>query len=219
MRQILQAGTGKTEEELFYRQKGKIIGFEDGFSKIYYSSPACYSALDDLQYMMRNHVSDDDKEDFSILKKHNYTGKYTLQSMSSIFAKAYEKGEGQDKAGIYNIERITITGNKNTFEDHKSADKSPSSISSFNEKSEALSFKFFNTPANIINEKLITKIITQYDRGDKQFSVFQSQGNIQNVKENFNDNYVSMLKGYEKPSPNMILTDTKKNNIISISFI
>ena len=50
--------------------------FEDGASKLFYSSPANYTAIDDISYMYSLHVSDNAYKDFAFLNKNQYTGEY-----------------------------------------------------------------------------------------------------------------------------------------------
>ena len=82
--------------------------FESGLSKIFYSSPADSTAYNDLMYILQRHVSSNTKNDFSFLKKENYTGEYVLQGAFDIFKAAYNPETG--KTGARFLENFTITG-------------------------------------------------------------------------------------------------------------
>lgn len=80
--------------------------WDKGGVKVFYSSPAQYKGLNDLDYLMSNHVSDDEGDnDFSILKYDTYIKKWTLMSISKYFDKALD-GEG---AGDYQFDKFQIS--------------------------------------------------------------------------------------------------------------
>ena len=82
----------------------------------------------------------------------------------------------------------------------------------FNEKSQALNVRFFNTSFDILNEKVNTKIVHEYDFKNKTFNIMQKESNIINAKEKFDNYYVKNMKGERKPFPSQITTNLKKLN-------
>lgn len=187
--------------------------FEDGLSKIFYSSPADSTSYADLMYILKRHVSNNTKNDFSFLKKENFTGEYVLQGAFDIFKAAYDPQTG--KTGARFLENFTVTG---TSRDSDSViekeQKKPANALEFGEKSEILEYKFLNTASRIRREKIKTHITHSYDFNKKEFNVNMEDGNIENVKDIFADNYVSVMKGRDKsPYPSFIINGVQRNNL------
>ena len=90
--------------------------------------------------------------------------------------------------------------------------RSPKNAPSFNEKSQALDVKFYNTSFDILNERVNTKIIHEYNHKDKTFNIMQKDSNVINSKDKFNDYYVQNMLGKTKPFPSQINTNLKKLN-------
>lgn len=187
--------------------------FESGISKIFYSSPAANNTLEDLTYILKRHVSSDTKNDFSFLKKENYTGEYTLEGAFDIFKKAYNPNTGQ--TGSRFLENFTITGSsRESSSIIENEQKKPDNALEFGEKSEILDYKFFNTSSRIRRDKIKSYITHSYDFNKKEFNIDMVDGNIENVKDVFASNYVSVMKGKDKsPYPNLIINGMQRNNL------
>jgi hypothetical protein len=189
--------------------------FEPGASKIFYSSPSQSSAYDDMMYIYDRHVSDDTVSDFSILSKHQYTGLYSLESVSKKFSRAYVKGVDTDSAGKDAIETVIISGlpeEGGTLSENER--KTPLISPSFGEQSQVRDYKFFNTDSLLLSNKVNTKIVHSYDYDKKQFNAEQKSSNIETGKSVFAQNYVDGMKGQNgEPSPNLIVNDTKRRNL------
>jgi hypothetical protein len=76
MKAILRKGLNDSTAIQTILSGGEEItpNFESGISKLFYSSPNDYTALDDLMTMYNYHVSNDPGKDFSFLKKMNTLG-------------------------------------------------------------------------------------------------------------------------------------------------
>ena len=220
-----KAHTGDAMKEILYKGLGintVITGddtgttpyFESGASKIFYSSPNNNTALDDLYYIYKYHVSNSTGKDFSFLQKDNYTGEYYLESASSIFSKAFDKKN--DAGGEYFIENLTITGTQNQFNSNVTENdtKKPLYALEFGETSDIIDVKFFNTPGDAYQENVKSVFVHSYNFEDKAFDIDQTTGNIENVKEDFTKYFVTPLKGKNNgnPSPNFIINNTHKTN-------
>ena len=217
MRELLKFTLNQNDDDIFYterrgRQNGSeaidYVDFEDGSTKINYNSNAYKKAMDDLNYIYDNHNSNLDSKDFSILKKEYFTGKYTLINAKSFFDRANDN----DESGTFTIEKINISGAGNLKIDN-AGKKTTKNTPSFNEKSQALNVKFYNTSFDILNEKVNTKIVHEYDFENKTFNIMQSDSNIINSKEKFNSNYVQNMKGLKQPFASQINTNLRKLNI------
>lgn len=187
--------------------------FEDGVSKIFYSSPAENSAYDDILYILQRHVSSSTKNDFSFLKKENYTGEYTLESAYDIFEQAYNAQS--KRAGSKFLENFTITGaSREANEPINQEQKKPDGALEFGEKSDVIQFGFFNTSTDIRSEKIKSQIVHSYDFLNKQFNLDINEGNIIRAKAQFSENYVGNQKGKDNtPHPNFIINGIQRNNL------
>ena len=216
LRELLKFTLLQNDNDIFYidpssrgKKDIKFIDFENGLTKINYNSNTYKKGIDDLNYLYNIHVSNIDSQDFSILKKDYFTGKYTLINGKSFFDRAYNKETGE--AGPYTIEKINISaaGNPKTGKDTL---KEPKNTPEFNEKSQALNVRFFNTSFDILNEKINTKIVHEYDFENKKFNLFQKDSNVNNAKDKFDSYYVKNMKGKNTPFPSLINTNNKKLN-------
>ncbi len=220
MRELLKFALVQKDEDIFYTSEtpqnsqassGEInyLDFENGNSVINYASNANKKAIDDLKYIYNVHNSNLDSKDFSILKKDYFTGKYTLINSKSFFDRAYKKDS--DEGGTFLLEKINISG-AGSLKVNNDGSKSPKETPEFNEKSQALNVKFFNTSFDILNEKVNTKLVHEYDFKNKTFNIMQTDSNIMNAKEKFENYYVKNMKGEPKPYPSQIVTNLKKLN-------
>ncbi len=214
LREILKFTLNQNDEDIFYidssstsSQDVNYIDFENGLTKINYSSNTYKKAIDDLNYLYDIHNSNLDSKDFSILKKDYFTGKYTLINAKSFFDRANDKGE----SSTYTIEKIDISGGGSS-ENNNQGKRSAKNTPNFNEKSQALNFKFFNTSFDILNEKVNTKIVHEYDFEEKTFNLMQKDSNVINSKSKFEDYYVKNMIGKTEPFPSQINTNLKKLN-------
>lgn len=187
--------------------------FESGSSKIFYSSPANASSYDDLMYILHRHVGGSDKQDFSFLKKQNYTGEYILQSAGTLFSKAFV--QNRNTGGELFVENFTITGSSKEDTNIIEVDKkSPDASLEFGEKSEIINYKFFNTPGRLYKEKIKTEAVHSYDFKAKKFNIDLAENNAIAARNKFSELYVTPLKGKNgKPSVNLPLTEMQKQNL------
>jgi hypothetical protein len=70
----------------------KFGDWDQGGSKINYTTPAQYKAIDDLDFLLTYHVSDDGNDNLPcILKKQRYTDKYQLWPISFYYDESKQK--------------------------------------------------------------------------------------------------------------------------------
>ena len=186
--------------------------FEAGASKLFYSSPINNTAYDDLNYLLSRHVSDDSSNDFSFLKKSNYTGEYTLQSAESMFGQALQKN--RNVGGELFVENFTIngigSGDANVIEPSK---KAPTGALEFGSKGDVLNYKFFDTDGEQYKKDIKTQVVNSYDFKNKRFNIEVKDSTATAVRDKFSDVYVTPLKGdNNKPYPNLPLTHFQKEN-------
>ncbi len=194
---------------------GNVINdseFEAGASKLFYSSPINNTAYDDLNYLLDRHVSNSSSNDFSFLKKSNYTGEYNLQSAESIFGKAFQKNS--NVGGELFVENFTIngmdSGDSSIIEPSK---KAPAGALEFGSKGDVLNYKFFDTDGEQYKKAIKTQVVNSYDFKNKRFNIEVKDSSVATVRDKFSDVYVNPLKGdNNKPYPNLPLTDLQKEN-------
>ncbi len=202
----------RSENEVVDTIDGETPDFEDGSSKIYYTSPANNTSFDDLMYLYNKHVSNDTKNDFSIFKKDKFTNKYSLKSVNSLFNQAYNKKD--NTGGKLNLEKVLISGSSDAESSIQNSTKSPTQLITFGEYGQVRQIKFFNTDSLLNSDKLVTKALHSYDFNDKQFNLDKRDSDISNVKNNFTENYVENMKGdSEIPFPNLVINNTKNLNL------
>jgi hypothetical protein len=187
--------------------------FESGVSRLFYSSPNNYTALDDLMYMYNLHVSNSVAKDFSFLKKEPYSGEYTLISASNHFNKAFNKSS--DSGGKFYIENLNITGTQDASNIIENDIKKPlRGALQFGEQSDIIEVKFFNTPGTTYQENVKTILVHSYHFENKTFDINEVDGDIENIKKDFSNFYVDPMKGKDnRPYPNLIINNTQKNNL------
>ncbi len=201
----------KSDDQIVETVNNTTPNFEDGLSKIFYTSPANNTALDDLFYLFKKHVSNNSVNDFSLLKKENFTNKYTLLGINNLFNNAYNSN---DSAGLYNLEKIVITGSSDSESLIENSKKTPLTIASFGEFSQVKNIKFFNTDSLINSENLVTKALHSYNFDEKEFNIEKRDTDIVNVREVFDKNYVDNMKGEKnEPFPNFLINQSKSINL------
>jgi len=186
--------------------------FEDGASKLFYSSPANYTAIDDISYMYSLHVSDNAYKDFAFLNKNQYTGEYELISASNIFKNSFNKTN--DSGGKYYLENFTLQGGtKDVSGVIQNSMKKPAVALEFGELSDIIDIKFFNPPGKLYQDTIKTNLVHSYNCKTKMFHINGVDGDIENIKKSFDNIFVAPMKGKNAPSPNFILNNTQKTNL------
>ena len=213
MKEILKIAL--SNDDVIFREK--VNGtettpyFEDGSSTLFYSSPAENSALDDLSFIYGLHVSGSSKKDFSFLNKTQYSGEYSLESASSIFKKSFNKQT--DSGGQYFIENFTMAGQRDVNNIIQNDVKKPAGALEFGETGDIIDVKFFNPPGGEYQNKLKTNLVHSYNFQNKKFVIDGVNGNIENVKKDFTELYVSPMKGKDTPKPYFLVNNTQKTNL------
>lgn len=215
IRTILKDGLFEdSESQIFeFDTEGNIVNFESGLTNIFYTSPPNSSAYDDLSYILKHHVSGEPGYDFSFLKKNNFTGEFSLQSLSEIYKKAFN--QDSNTPGEFLQEQIIITNAGDVSNDLvQNAEKSPANTPGFGEKSTVINYKFFNTSAIVNTKSVNSKAVHSYDHTKKQFQLETFKSNIENAKNTFDTLYVDgKVKGKDnEPSPSIVLNNSKIQN-------
>jgi len=211
IRYLLQSNLGNScIDTTVINNKVVPTNFDDGSSKIFYSSPNNNTVMDDLVFLSQHHASGDDNKDYALLNKDQFTGEYTFESVSNVFSKSYNKS--QDSGGAYFLENLTIPGGQDVKSVLQNDFKKPTYSLEFGETSDIVDIKFYNAPGALYQKEVKTNLVHTYHFDDKSFKIDATSGNIENVKQNFTDFYVKPMKGKTTPAPNFILNESQKTN-------
>jgi hypothetical protein len=197
--------------------------WDQGGTKIFYSSPSHYKAIDDLQYLLDNHVSDSANQNSpAILMKHNEV--WSLIPITQLFKNAYYRGNNSfgDLGGPGIIENF-ILGKQQTDSGAASDQpkRTPSSIFSYDLTDYSLIDNFqISNPASVdVTNNLVSHMVHNYDANKKMFSIDITENNINKNIETYKKNFVNTLKGSKglNPTSNLSLNQTRlqQKNIIN----
>jgi len=209
-------------KETFEDQLQATITFDKdwdlGSSKLFYSSPAGYKVIDDLNYLIDRHVSSKDNDYSPCILKRERNYNFSLRPINSYFKGAYYKGNQSlgNLGGNYLIENFVIgkeDSSDNTM--NNSPIRSPGiSINASNlaDVSYIENFSVSNMAADDTQSKLVSYYVHNYDNNSKLFSIDSNENNFESNSKIYNKNVVSYMKGREGRSP---YTNTSSNKFRS----
>lgn len=213
--------------------------WDKGGTTIFYSSPAQYKGINDLDWLMEHHVSSDDADnDFSILKYDAYIKKWTLIPIKSYFDKAikgdaageyqYDKFHVSEHQGKVPLWMSLLSGKKKApklkIEDLNSRSKSKKTLlpiinklprkninSGESTELENMHWKFEDL-AGLDNQTLLTTYaVHSYNIDTHEFNIDVYNNEIQTVAEKFQENYIDGKFLGDKPTLNFQITPNKKD--------
>jgi hypothetical protein len=195
--------------------------WDRGSSKINYTSWAGNNINDDLDYLIKSHVSASQggtTGDFGILSRNRYTKEWNLESLMSIFGKAVVN----NSPGPYQSEHFFISdstvqlNNQLAVMPYKTPTSNTISLNSnihLGQYSTIESYEFVDMAA-IDNIKVLnTTPVYSNDLGSHQFNVEFEEHDISNIKDYIRTNYVNKLKHSIKPDVLLTLNKTKTEAI------
>lgn len=214
--------------------------WDKGGANVFYSSPAQYKGINDLDKLVETHVSRDSADnDFCIFKYDAYIDKWTLIPISTYFANAL-KGE---EAGDYQFDKFQVSYHSGPVSKFLSLlgakEKAPKlKVSDINSKARnprqplPLLSKIgrknmlqgeiaelekdqwrFEDLAGLDNQTLLTTYaVHSYNMSSHEFNVDVYNNEIQTVTEKFQKQYIEKnFLGDSKPSTSFNITPGKKN--------
>jgi len=194
--------------------------WDNGSSKIFHTACAGNNVWNELQYLIKSHVSSmqgGNDGDFSILNRNRYTREWNLEALNSIFGKAV----ANNKPGPYQLEHFFIGGNTQELEGQVQSIapyKTPINqgvVSSnlnvhFGQYSTIESYQFIDMAA-IDNIKVLNSTPVYHNNHLlHQFDMDFESHDIENVKEYIQTNYANKLKHTIKPD---VLLTLNKNKV------
>jgi hypothetical protein len=179
----------------------KFGEWNEGATTIFYSSPTDSKAINDLEYMLDHHVSENNSNyDFCLLRKERFTNEWTLKSLKDYFDKAYTRSitNNVDGGGELHLERFIIPTT-----DVIDATRSNNTRTPLGPKNNAYLPDYsvienysFSPPAGMdVQQFITTKIVHTYDPTDKSFNMDVQENQFDRILEIFKKNYVTSQKG------------------------
>jgi len=186
-----------------YKINIKTGNWDKGGSKIFYSSPAQYKAIDDLYYLLDNHVSDSSNQNSpALLLRRGDT--WSLVPIITLFKNSYIK---QSNIGGPLLTEQFIVGRITSGESTPGLRplRTPSSPFSMDLPDYVVvdNFQFIDpSPTDVMNN-MTTHIVHSYDVNKKTFNLDIEQNNLEKNLQIFKENFVSTQKGDVGKNPSL----------------
>jgi hypothetical protein len=181
-----------------------------GATKIFFSTPARYKAIDSLNYLLSRHVSTiDNLYDQAILRINRFPRCFTFIPLTKYFSNAFiggsdstdTTGKTQLNAGgkLY-IETIKLGGyytdanTDSTIPQYKLAYTPNKYAIQLEQTGTADNFKLEPSVGGVMQREFNTKMVHSYDSEGKQFQVDLYYNNIRQIVASYFTNYVNTIK-------------------------
>lgn len=187
--------------------------WDQGSEKLFYSTPAGYKAIDDINYILKLHVSDAQNNYCPAILRHERSGVWTFKPLSKIAGSSYIKGTSNlgDLGGPGTIENFTIVrpsigqgDNMNT--PNRSPGFSPFA-NTFGDYSYAENFQSSGMNVDDAQHGMVTTMVHNYDFGQGQFNIDQKQNSTEAIGKTGGSLFVNNQKGITGKSPAGNLTN------------
>lgn len=196
--------------------------WDAGSTKLFYSSPANYKYLDDLQYLLDYHVSGAENDYAPCILKKDRSESWYLKPINSYFKEAYYKGNQTlgDISGPRMLENFTLgrqdTTNGTTTVQNRIPTSNPY-VDTLTDYSLIENFQLSNMSTSDVTDNMITNLVYNYDVAKKTFSIDGSYNNINSSLDTYNKQFVYSMKGFRgnSPSTNLTLNQTRLTNKVT----
>ena len=204
--------------------------WDEGGSKIFYSSPAQYKAIDDLDYLMSYHVSAPESDfDNCYLRLERYEEKWKLESYKDLFRSAFTNSPSLAQFGLSDLAGPSLV---ETFFLGMPMDESAGSnvqnripdfagnMVTFNDSSILNVYEFTNLAGKDSQQQIVSHPVHSYNFMNGTFRIDFTNNNIEEASQTYFNNYVQNLKGSKggAPSSNLSFNQyrTKQQNIKNV---
>jgi len=200
------------------------IDWDVGGSKLFFSTPADFKAIDCIDYIQSRHVSNAASDfDQCFLHLERYPRKFTFKSVKQYFNQAYNPAS--DSPGSLYLETVKLGGYTN--EDGRGAPEAyftPAGGLHLDRIGTVQNISFDNMAGLYSQQQLVPHIVHSYDYENKQFNMDIERNGIEQSMKTYQKNYVNNMNSssVEPPFPNFApgqLRYTNKNvkNVFSVS--
>jgi hypothetical protein len=210
--------------EIFKEEiQGKIefnTGFDKGSSKIFYSSPAGFKAIDDLNYLLDRHVSSKETDYSPCIFKKDRNSKFSLLPLTTYFNKAFYKGNERlgNLGGEFLIENFVMGKQDSSDRGNNNSPTRNPGISLFcsnlADYSYVENYNVSNMTADDTQSNMISYYVHNYDHNSKLFTIESNENSFETNNKIYNKNIVNFMKGRagKSPSSNMNTNLFRKEN-------
>jgi hypothetical protein len=218
---------GGSEE--FLQPKEDPVNWDPGANYLFYTSPANFSALDDIDYLYSHHISskplkNSNVRDLSIMHTRRadvagYIEPLTITPVSDLFEKS---GSEIDKPGELQLEHFFVTSaaqeKSPETKDPTKLFKAPISDSKdsgtdlkTSKYGQILTYSFVDMAPQINSEMFTTLPVYSVDIGTRKFRVEFKQNTVANAKKLLAENYIEKLyKGSSSKLEDLFLPSIHK---------
>jgi len=182
-------------------QDQQNIDWDIGGTKIFFSTPANFKAMDCVNYILSRHVSNTTSNfDQCFLQLERHNRQFTFKSLSQFFRQAYNPES--DTPGDFYIETLKIGGN--TQQDGKQNVApyfTPRTGVYFERIGTIKNFSFDNMAGLHAQQRLVPTFVHSYDYETKQFQIDIERNGIAQSMKTYQQNYINCLNsGGEDPA-------------------
>jgi hypothetical protein len=189
--------------------------FDRGSTKIFYTSPGSASVYDDIEYIMKYHLGQNNN-DLCILNYDRATSQLRLQPLSWFFQQA-----GQTTPGPFQLEHLFLETTAGTeqvklWNSPMGEDSSSNRTNEINlgESSKIWSYQFADMAGFDSSKLIVTHPTYNYDFKEKKYRLFMKNNNINNFINVFKNQYTKVLCGKNGGGvPLFTMNNTKTKNI------
>lgn len=174
-------------------QDQQNIDWDIGGTKIFFSTPANFKAIDCVNYILSRHVSNTTSNfDQCFLQLERHNRQFTFKSLTQYFRQAYNPVN--DTPGDYYIETVKIGGNTQQDGINNVAPYfTPTKGLYFQRIGTIKSFSFDNMAGIHAQQRLVPTFVHSYDYENKQFQIDIERNGIEQMMKTYQRNYVNYM--------------------------
>lgn len=183
--------------------------FDQGATKLFFTAPTNFKAIDCIDYVLDRHVSTKDNNyDQCFLRYDGWPKKWSLVSLAKTFQQAYDANN--DTGGPAFIEKIML-GGYNTSENNFSTviERSPKLALYLPKYGTLDNFTLIPAAGTEMQISATNRNVHSYNFSEGSFSIDVTNNDFSNMKQTFFENYVKPMKGQNKNKAFSTIFDNK----------
>jgi hypothetical protein len=186
-------GVENTDALTQQEQDQQNIDWDIGGTKLFFSTPANFKAIDCVNYILSRHVSNTETNyDQCFLQLERHNRQFTFKSLSQFFRQAYNAGD--DSPGDLYIETLKIGGNTQQDGQQNVAPYfTPKTGVYFERIGTIKNFSFDNMAGMHAQERLVPTFVHSYDYESKQFQIDIERNGIEQSMKTYQQNYINYM--------------------------
>lgn len=183
-----------------------------GARTIFYTSPAGSKAMDDIEYIIGEHISTDDTGNQPcLLRVERFTKSWSLLPLSKYFEGGFDSVKGS--GGPLQNEVFYVANEIDEDGDNKPDSKSPAGGLHHPDLGLIKGYVFSEMPGYKQQQLLISTPVVAYEPYTKEFQFYHSQQAIESMYNFFKEQVTDRLAGGQTgPFTEFFINNTKKEN-------